>query len=303
MDTVEDNKQRLKNLIEFSQKRREWYQDLGIKIADRQSDQISLISSISAAILAITASFTFERNIWVNISFWSLLVTVVLGVVLLLLLISLDREVATEDRRIELDILDRLKESTKKAIREYPLYQNQHIADFKSETKKIEDLPIKQASKKRVLDVFYFVFLGSFLFGVFGLVRAWLEKGGVLINMSLIIFAVIVLASILLGYTWYLSIIQDETENREEKLLRNSSPQRKFKDFWAYFINFIIGGSIGYYLVDIRWNYIKNSGSLSTGDLFLIILFVVSMFGHLPVLSHNITKGVEAIISRVMERK
>lgn len=130
MDTIEDNKQRLQNLVLFSQGRREWYQNLSIKIADRQSDQISLISSISAAILAITTSFTLERSIWTNISFWSLLVTVVLGVFLLLLLISFDRKVVTDDRQTELEILDRLKKSTKEAVDKYPEYQSHHIVDF-----------------------------------------------------------------------------------------------------------------------------------------------------------------------------
>ena len=213
MDTIKDNKQRLRNLIDYSQRRREWYQDLGIKIADQQSDQISLISSISAAILAITGSLTFERNIWIDLSFWSLLTTVVSGVVLLLLITSFNRKVATEDRRTELDTLDRLKESTKKAISKYPEYQDQHIADFKSEIKKIEDLPFKQEWKKIMLDAFYHVALGSFLLGMFGLVAAWLEKGGVFINMNLFILTLILIASVGLGYIKFGTLKQPKQEN------------------------------------------------------------------------------------------
>lgn len=295
MDTIEDNKQRLQNLIEFSQKRREWYQDLGIKIADRQSDQISLISSISAAILAITASFTFERNVWVNISFWSLLMTVVLGVILLLLIISLDRKVVTEDRRTELDILDKLKESTKKAISEYPEYQDQHITDFKSEIKKIEDLPLKQEWGKRVLDVFYSAFLGSFLLGMLGLATAWLEKGGVVINLNLFILILALVVSTGLGY------IKFGTLEQPKKEIWNW--QHKFAEIWNCSMNFFISFLIAYYFVIARWPHIVRGDNLTIADFISLLVFGMGMFGHLNVLSLNLTEGIKAIISRVMEGK
>lgn len=303
MDTIEDNKQRLQNLIDFSQRRREWYQDLKIKIADRQSDQISLIASISAAILAITSTLSNTRTFWIELSFWSLMAAVVLGVLLLLLLAIFDSSVVTDDRKMELEALDNLKDSTKRAINEYPEYQSKHISDFNKEIERIISLPFKDDWKKKLLSILYYSVLIFFLFGIIGLSLAWIEKGGVVINMNLVVFITILFASISLGWIWYSSIIQDQTSDGKEKLLKDSSKYRKFKDFWAYFINFLIGSSIGYYLVVVRWNYIKSGDSLNGGDYFLMLIFIVSMFGHLPVLSHNITKGVEAILERVLVRK
>jgi hypothetical protein len=120
---------------------------------------------------------------------------------------------------------------------------------------------------------------------------------------NLLILCVIFIVSLKLGYIWYSSIIHDETEDGKEKLLKDSSSQRKFKDFWSFFINFFIGGLIGYYFVTIRWGHFLGGDPLNVGDFFLAILFILSMFGHLPVLSLNITKGIEAILSRVLEHQ
>lgn len=298
-----EKKQRLQNLIHFSLSIRESFHSSMQRISEQKTEHLSLMASISAAVLAITAAFSSEKDLWINISFWMLFITVFVGTILVLLIIHIREETTLSERELATSALDKLKVSTRNAINIGSEYDDQHRRDFEREIERIKNFPNKYEGATVWLNFLYWLVLGSFVFGMLCLAAYWLEKGGVIIYMNLIIFAVIILASILLGYTWYQSIIQDETKSGKEKLLKNSSSQRKFKDFWAYFINFIIGGSVGYYLVSVRWGYVKSGDPLNFGDFFLVLLFVVSMFGHLPVLSLNITKGVEAIISRVLERK
>jgi len=296
MDTIEDNKQRLQNLISFSQRRREWYQDLNIKIADRQSGQISLLSSISAAILAITSTLSIERTVWVELSFWSLLVTVALGIFLLFWLISFDNKVVTKDRIVESDILNKLKNSTREAIDKYPEYQSQHVADFKLETEKIEKLTFDEhKTEKKMLTIFYYIILASFLLGMFGLAAAWLEKGGVIINMNVFTMVLALIVSIGLGYIKFGTLKQPKKDNWNW--------QQKFAEIWNCSINFFIASLVAYYFVIVRWPFIASGNNPTVADFILLLVFGMGMFGHLNVLSLNLTEGVEAIISRFMKGK
>ena len=68
-------------------------------------------------------------------------------------------------------------------------------------------------------------------------------------------------------------------------------------------MNFFISGLVVYYFVNVRWLLIVRGENLTTADFILLLVFGMGMFGHLNVLSLNLTKGIEAIISRVMERK
>lgn len=292
---MDEKIQRLQNLVEFSQRRREWYQDLNIRIADRQSAHLSLVTSISAAILAITASLTPERNTWIDLSFWSLMVTVLLGTTLLLLLIYFDRKVATQDRKEELDTLESLKESTKIAIQKHPEYDELHRADFDAAIKRINELPIKYEGIQKWLNILYWLSLISFIIGIIGLAGAWLEKGGVLVNLNLVTLLIIIIGSIILGCIKFGSLNLSEDKSRNWQL--------NFAEIWNCSVNFLIAGLVGYYFVLYRWPAITNGQNITLTDFLLLLIFGMGMFGHINVLSKNITNGVEAILKRVLERK
>jgi len=55
-------------------------------------------------------------------------------------------------------------------------------------------------------------------------------------------------------------------------------------------------------ILSIRWPYLLNGSDLLVSDLILFVFFILGIFGHLCVLSKNITDGAEAILKRVLEK-
>ncbi len=287
---VLEAEERLKSLKDTSARRREWYQDLKIRIADRQIDHISLISSISAAIVALTVSFTSEKNILVNFSFWSLILTVILGTLLVLLLIFHNKRVVEDDRNVELSTLDRLKESTKQVIL-YPENYATHINDFEREYKMIEHLSDKYKGMVNFLNFLFVAVLALFLTGILTLVGVWIDIKEYNVNvMTLLAIAAV---SLVLGAIKYGSLTNS---------YKGQSWQLKFIEIWNDFINFLIAGLIGYYFVLVKWPLLRNGEALNTGDFILFIIFALGMFGHLCVISKNITDGVEEILRRIKRK-
>lgn len=80
----------------------------------------------------------------------------------------------------------------------------------------------------------------------------------------------------------------------------DKSWQFKFVELWNDFINFLIPGLIGYYFVAIRLESLAINNSLNTTDIVLVFIFIMGLFGHLCVMSKNITDGVKAILERVL---
>lgn len=108
---------------------------------------------------------------------------------------------------------------------------------------------------------------------------------------SFVIFGLIVLVSIVLGLVKFGTI---ETESWNW--------QRKFAEAWNSFVNFFIAGMIGYYLMTVRWPLLLRSETLYVSDFILFAILAMGLFGHLNVLSYNLTKGVEAILERVLKK-
>ena len=108
---------------------------------------------------------------------------------------------------------------------------------------------------------------------------------------DLIIITLIVLVSLVLG------LIKFNTINT-----RNNSWQLKFVEIWNDFFNFFIVGLIGYYFFLARLPQLLNGGVLNIFDFVLFIIFTLGLFGHLCVLSKNITDGIEVIFKRILER-
>ena len=111
---------------------------------------------------------------------------------------------------------------------------------------------------------------------------------------NLTIIGITLLFSLVLGFIKYGSLVSS---------YKGKPWQLKFLEIWNNFISFFIGGMIGYYFVSVRWNLLLEGEPLSTSDFVLIIIFALCIFGHLPVLSLNISEGIAAILKRVLEGK
>lgn len=78
--------------------------------------------------------------------------------------------------------------------------------------------------------------------------------------------------------------------------------QHKFAEIWNDFVNFFLAGLIGYYFVLVRLPRLLNGEILNLSDFVLFVIFTLGLFGHLCVVSKNITDGIEAILKRVLEK-
>ncbi len=304
-------KERLRSLKEYSARRREWYQDVNIKIADKQLEHLISISSISAAIIALTVAFQIQKNFWLELSFWALIVTVVLGTTLALLLIIYNKIAIDYTKGIELTIIDNLKKSTD-AVIQHPERYERHYQDFAQEITKIEKLPDMYSFRRKVLEHFYYLVLLAFVLGILGLVGAWVTNDSVVFKTnqsskisaeydnirnqdymnSLIILSILFLISVILGFIKYGSLSSS---------YKGKPWQLKFIEIWNGFVSFFIAGLIGYYFVLIRLPLLSKGEALNISDFALLIFLAVSLFGHLPILSKNITEGIQAILKRVLE--
>lgn len=106
-------------------------------------------------------------------------------------------------------------------------------------------------------------------------------------------FGLLFLASIILGIIKYGSVAS---------AYQGKPWQLKFIEIWNDFVNFFITGLVGYYFVVYRWPLLAGGGGLTTSDFFLFIVFALGVFGHLCVVSKNITDGIQAILKRALER-
>lgn len=121
---------------------------------------------------------------------------------------------------------------------------------------------------------------------------------------SLIVVGILFLISLILGCIKYKSIYSYYDFDKDEKKPRKNAPwQLKFAEIWNDSVNFFIAGLVGYYFVLVRLPLLLKGEALGFSDFVLFIIFILGLFGHLCVMSLNITKGIEAIISRVLERK
>lgn len=109
---------------------------------------------------------------------------------------------------------------------------------------------------------------------------------------NIIIFGVLFLLSLILGIIKFGSLAES---------YKKSSWQLKFIEIWNDFINFFITGLIGYYFVVFRLPVLSTGEVFGGGDFALFVVFVLGLFGHLCVVSKNITEGISAILKRVLE--
>jgi hypothetical protein len=108
-----------------------------------------------------------------------------------------------------------------------------------------------------------------------------------------IVIVGILITSLLLGLIKYGSLTT---------AYKGKSWHLKFIEIWNDFTNFLIAGLVGYYFFSIRWPLLAKGESLYTSDFILFIIFVLGLFGHLCIMSKNITDGVEVILKRILEK-
>lgn len=110
--------------------------------------------------------------------------------------------------------------------------------------------------------------------------------------MTISIIAIIA-ASIILGLIKYKSI-SDQYIGKKW--------QSKFSEIWNDFFNYFISGSIGYYFIFIRLPFL-NGTSLTVIDAVLLFILILGVFGHLCVISKNLTDGIQAILDKILKIK
>jgi hypothetical protein len=99
----------------------------------------------------------------------------------------------------------------------------------------------------------------------------------------------ILVASLAFSYLRYRTI------EGVDKLILES----KILEFWNNFVNYFIAGLIGYYLVTVRLPQVSEGNvAAGPGDIFLFTFFLMGSFGHLAVLSYNLTRAIEAILQK-----
>lgn len=115
---------------------------------------------------------------------------------------------------------------------------------------------------------------------------------GQMVNSTILIH--IFIASLLLGLIKFGSL---------SDAYKGKPWQLKFIEIWNDFINFFVAGLIGYYFVLIKWPMIIEGEKLDTGDIFLLVIFLFGLFGHLCVLSKNLTENIQDFIKKYLESK
>ena len=108
---------------------------------------------------------------------------------------------------------------------------------------------------------------------------------------KLIIIGLILITAIILGWIKFKSLNTND-----------SNWQLKFVEIWNDIINFFIGGLIAYYFTLNRLPVLLRGEILNAGDFVLFGIFLLAMFGHLAVMSKNITDGIEVIVKRVLDK-
>jgi len=121
---------------------------------------------------------------------------------------------------------------------------------------------------------------------------------------NLIIIGIIFIVSFVLGFIKYKNIYYGYNDKEDKQYPRINSPwQWRFIEIWNCFINFLLGGLIGYYFISVRWNAISNGEILKTADFILIFILTMCLTGWFPHFLKNITEGINAIITRVLDKK
>lgn len=123
-------------------------------------------------------------------------------------------------------------------------------------------------------------------------------------NVAVILFVLIPL-SIVLGFIKYGSLKESVVyEDEKQKVkLKDAWWQLKFVEFWNDFLNFFVTFLMSYYFIAIRLPILDDGRSLTASDFLLFLLIIMGAFGHLSVLSYNVTKGIQAILDKVLLRQ
>jgi len=121
--------------------------------------------------------------------------------------------------------------------------------------------------------------------------------------MNILIILITIEASLILAFIKYKATCYSYDYEEDETSIKKNAPWPwQFNEIWNPFINFLLGGLIGYYFISVRWIAISSGEILKTADFILIFIFVMCLTGWFPHLIKNITEGINAILKRVLEK-
>lgn len=76
----------------------------------------------------------------------------------------------------------------------------------------------------------------------------------------------------------------------------------RLMEIWRHSVGYFIAFAIGRFFVMVRWSHISSDGIFSLSDFILSAVFLVSITGWLGYFIKNMTEGVNAIISRILNK-
>ena len=105
------------------------------------------------------------------------------------------------------------------------------------------------------------------------------------------IWLIIVIASIVFG-------VLDQISATNEK-----GRIRRILDIWRHTVNYFFTAVLIYFFIVVRWPMISQSTELTTGDFIIGFVIIIGMFGWWPYVIKNFTEGINAIISKVLDKR
>lgn len=112
-------------------------------------------------------------------------------------------------------------------------------------------------------------------------------------NNSCIVVTIFI-GSVILGLIKYGSISAS---------YKDSSLQLKIIELWNDFANYFVAGILAYYFVVVRLPLLFRNQALTIADVFLFIIFLFGLFGHLCIISNKITEAVGEFIATMLKKK
>jgi len=111
-----------------------------------------------------------------------------------------------------------------------------------------------------------------------------------------------VLVSALFGWKSYEFLVLYDAQKDDFRETKKRPISYKIYQMWNQGVSFFVGCAIVFYFLKVRWPQIEQGSDVGLSDFGLIIFLLMSVTGLMPYFLTNITKGVEAILNKVLSR-
>lgn len=108
---------------------------------------------------------------------------------------------------------------------------------------------------------------------------------------NLSIWLVVVIVSIVFG-------VLDQISATNEK-----SRTRRVLDIWRHTVNYFFTAVLIYFFLVVRWPIISQNAELTVSDFVVGLAIIIGVFGWWPYVIKNFTEGINAIISRALDKR